>query len=486
MTNPTAPTPPKVAIIGGGPAGLGTAIALGQAGLAYTLYEAKPAISEIGNGISVQRNTWRMLEALGASRNLTRDKLFRAPSGHDLEHRNGHTGALVATNDADPLAPPHQQHARVHRAHLQQALLRQVDASRIRTAHKLVSVSTLPSGRLRLAFANGFEDEVDLLVGADGIRSVRRPSPPPLTPPQVVRAHAFPDHKIAYAGATSYRTLVPATSAALVNGLPDASTFWHGTDRKWVYSCPLGPHLEITTSIKEADDGQRGSWGRRSSVAAFRAAFAEMCQPVQELLRLATFVEQYDYFAGPRLESVVQPGIALVGDASHPLSGAFGAGAGFALEDAWTLGQSVRWASAKGLPLDTALALFDAVRSPHYADLYAVLDGYRAADADVAAARLPPAGEIKAVVERNWSDRTRWMLVYEVDAVFAREIARHEAEVRKGAGEGGTVSQRNGNGHGLTGAAVVESERQLNGDDLDSRTRPGHDLPDALHAVRVA
>lgn len=81
---PTA-TQLKVAIIGGGPAGLGAAIALSEHEV--TLYESKPEISEIGNGISVQRNTWRMLEALGAARNLTRDKLFRAPSGRDLEHR---------------------------------------------------------------------------------------------------------------------------------------------------------------------------------------------------------------------------------------------------------------------------------------------------------------------------------------------------------------------------------------------------------------
>jgi hypothetical protein len=37
---------------------------------------------------------------------------------------------------------------------------------------KLTDVVPLDSGRLRIRFADGFEDVVDLLIGADGIRSV--------------------------------------------------------------------------------------------------------------------------------------------------------------------------------------------------------------------------------------------------------------------------------------------------------------------------
>lgn len=270
---------------------------------------------------------------------------------------------------------------------------------------------------------------------------------------------------------------MPSAAAALVNGLPDAAVFWHGKDRKWVYSCPLGPSYEITCSIKEIG-GERGSWGRRGDVAAFQQAFSEMCQPVQELLKLATYVEQYDYFAGPRLASVVQQGIALVGDASHPLSGAFGAGAGFALEDAWVLGRAVAWARARGEPLHAALDLFDAVRSPHYADLYAVLDGYKATDVELTAAQLSPAEEIRQVVARNWSDRTRWMLFYQVEGVLEREIARRDAE----GGEAQASARENG--HQLDAATM--SGRQLNPHDVDAAAGTGRDLPAALHAVRVA
>ncbi len=59
------------------------------------------------------------------------------------------------------------------RAKLQSAILKGVDQSRIQLSKKLVGVEQLSTGRLRISFEGGFSDDVDLLVGADGIRSVR-------------------------------------------------------------------------------------------------------------------------------------------------------------------------------------------------------------------------------------------------------------------------------------------------------------------------
>lgn len=61
------------------------------------------------------------------------------------------------------------------RAKLQAALLQEVDRSRVKVGTKLTEISRLPdSQRIRLQFDNGSVDEVDLLIGADGIRSVRK------------------------------------------------------------------------------------------------------------------------------------------------------------------------------------------------------------------------------------------------------------------------------------------------------------------------
>jgi salicylate hydroxylase len=88
MTNEKPQTPIKVAIIGGGPAGLGAAIALSRLPFVdWKLYEKKPEISEIGNGLTLQPITWRVLEHFGASYHIKSDDIFRPIDGHNTEHR---------------------------------------------------------------------------------------------------------------------------------------------------------------------------------------------------------------------------------------------------------------------------------------------------------------------------------------------------------------------------------------------------------------
>lgn len=78
----------KVAIIGGGPAGLGAAIELSKRPfIDWTLYEKKPVISEISNGLTIQRNTWRMLEHMGAAQHIKEEDFFRPTDGHHIQHR---------------------------------------------------------------------------------------------------------------------------------------------------------------------------------------------------------------------------------------------------------------------------------------------------------------------------------------------------------------------------------------------------------------
>lgn len=62
--------------------------------------------------------------------------------------------------------------------------------------------------------------------------------------------------------------------------------------------------------------------------------------------------------------------IVLVGDSSHALSGAFGSGAGFAMEDGWVLAQSLQASRNK---LQQALSQFNRIRLPYYSQMYAYL-----------------------------------------------------------------------------------------------------------------
>ena len=65
--------------------------------------------------------------------------------------------------------------------------------------------------------------------------------------------------------------------------------------------------------------------------------------------------------------------VVLIGDASHPLSGAFGSGAAFAMEDSWVLARAIEHTRSEVNGLAKALEIFDEIRSPYYFRMWVLL-----------------------------------------------------------------------------------------------------------------
>lgn len=62
----------RVAIIGGGPGGLATAIALSKVpDVEVHVYEKDKVLREVGAGINIGSNSWNVLELLGVADSLT-------------------------------------------------------------------------------------------------------------------------------------------------------------------------------------------------------------------------------------------------------------------------------------------------------------------------------------------------------------------------------------------------------------------------------
>lgn len=68
--------------------------------------------------------------------------------------------------------PRSRQTCRLTRSKLQSALLKDVDEKHVHVGKRLMRFEQIADDRVRLFFEDGFRDEVDVLVGADGIRSV--------------------------------------------------------------------------------------------------------------------------------------------------------------------------------------------------------------------------------------------------------------------------------------------------------------------------
>ncbi|KIX94173.1 uncharacterized protein Z520_10199 [Fonsecaea multimorphosa CBS 102226] len=368
---PPEPNRLRVAICGGGPAGLGAAIALSALpNVEVTIYEQARQLREIGAGIRIGYNCWRVLALMGAAQHV---------KGHiktTVLHRNGLNGEILDTRSSS--MPVQYKPRRVRRTRLQSALIKQVAPGTIKLNKRLVAVKNLPQGGVSLAFEDGFETTVDLVVGADGIRSV-------------VRDSIFPDHSIRFTGTTIWRTLIPISAVAHQPDLNSLTSWWYGPAGH-VYLSPVDDPEELDESERmfeiscrnlvdpETASGKRFSWGIPATNQRVQSHFTEYDPRVRDVLSRVPEGQwkEFSAFAGPRLAKLhAWDKVVLLGDASHPLSGAFGSGAAFALEDGWILARAIEYTRDTPKGLAHALEIFDAIRSPYYLRMYQYLDEQR-------------------------------------------------------------------------------------------------------------
>ncbi|GAA6010256.1 hypothetical protein JCM10207_005689 [Rhodosporidiobolus poonsookiae] len=408
----------RVAVVGAGPAGLGALLALHKLdGVDVQVYEKARELKEIGAGISLHWNTWTVLDKLGAAP-IPPDSFHRNSEPIRNEHWNGRTKeVLKKQHDPKTISQSHR-HVRTPRWRLQQALLKAAPAERIHLRKRLTSLEFLGSGEARLSFEDGFETTVDLVVGADGIRSV-------------VRSYTLPTHpQPTYAGKIGYRTLFPLSHLSHIPDLPLKTLFWHGPETS-LFTTPVGDGLfEVSGRGPEPRErGEAVSWGQPARKADMQKHFVNYHETARAIIDAIPeeLLNQYAFFGAPQLKTVVAKGcVALLGDASHPLSGAYGSGAAFALEDALALSRALSYYLSTELPLAEALRLFDATRSPYYDALYAELD--RVGEATRKGAEIEDWDErVRDRIEERWGDLD-WVYMHDVDAAWQATLAREKAK----------------------------------------------------------
>jgi len=78
---------PKIAIIGGGIAGLTAALALARIGLDAEVYEQAPELKEVGAGVGLWGNAFRALGTIGLADEVLR--LAGGPAGSGVQRPDG-------------------------------------------------------------------------------------------------------------------------------------------------------------------------------------------------------------------------------------------------------------------------------------------------------------------------------------------------------------------------------------------------------------
>src|SRR5437879_2218016 len=159
-----------MAIVGGGLAGLAAAHALSRCGIQADVFEAAPALGEIGAAVNVAPNATRALVAIGLGEKIA----AVANSSPGIYTRNMQTGEFLELNDRYKAAARYgAPYYTFHRADLLDALASGFDHSAIHLGHRLTEIEER-GDRIMLAFANGAQVEAEVVIGADGVRSVIR------------------------------------------------------------------------------------------------------------------------------------------------------------------------------------------------------------------------------------------------------------------------------------------------------------------------
>src|SRR4051812_16204568 len=164
------PSSCRIAIVGGGLAGLAAANALMTFGMKAEVFEAAPALGEIGAAVNSSPQAVKALRAIGVGAQV--DAVGHLSRG--IYTRNMQTGEFLEFNDrlkaAEKFGAPYYT---FHRADLLNALASGLDHSAIHLGHRLTGVEER-SDRVMLTFANGAKVEAEYVIAADGVRSVIR------------------------------------------------------------------------------------------------------------------------------------------------------------------------------------------------------------------------------------------------------------------------------------------------------------------------
>lgn len=325
----------RAIIIGAGPAGLTTAIALHKAGVEITVFERVREMREAGSGLTLWANAMQSLERVGAAEAV--QLVCRPLEG--IVIRSWHGEILSATSGQTMERLCAGAGGAVHRAELIGVLLNLAGDGVVNLGARYIGFRSDDTGVTAL-FADGREERGDLLVGADGIRST-------------TCTQLFGATKLRYAGYPVWRGVADfeLQSGVGVTSMGPGAQFG------------LFPLTQRRVYWFASINAPSGSFNQRCGhKQVLLERFGDWHAPIKAVIEATNdaSIMVGDIYDRKPLQRWSAGRVTLVGDAAHPSEPTLGQGACQAIEDAVVLGMCL--GEYDDVPL--ALRAYEARRLP--------------------------------------------------------------------------------------------------------------------------
>ncbi len=315
-----------VSIVGGGIGGLAAALALARKGIGSIVFEQAAEFGEIGAGIQLGPNVFRMFDRLGVRERVERTAVF---IDHliMMDSLSGEVVTRVPLGEAFR-ARFRAPYAVIHRADLHATLLDAcgaIDLIRLEPACPISGYRETGAGVAAMT-ADGREVEGRALIGADGLWSG-------------VRAQLVGDGAARVSGHIAYRAVLP------IEAVPEdmrwnAATLWAGPGTHLVHYPLRRSGLFNLVAVFQSDKYVEG-WNEPGDRDELMRRFARVGPEPMSLVEKVPEWRMWVLCDREPIKDWSRGCVTLLGDAAHPMLQYFAQGACMAIEDAVCLADEV-------------------------------------------------------------------------------------------------------------------------------------------------
>jgi salicylate hydroxylase len=325
----------RIGICGGGVGGLAAAIGLRKMGHDAVVFEKASQFLRIGADVNLTPNAVHAIDRLGVGEVLRKTAArptFRISRTWDTGEE---TSRLPMSDAAEKTYGAPQ--LTIHRADLLKAMEAEIPADRLHLG-KSVSGIVNDDTRTAILFEDGSSEDVDVIIGADGIHSA-------------VRNAMFGKDDPKFSGIVTYRSVIPREEAGDIANLDAFTKWWGPTPEIQIVTFPLTLGKEIFVFATTPQEGwTEEGWTLPGDADELRRAYEGFHPEAMALLNACTEVTKSALHIREPMEKWSIANATLLGDAAHPMVPFMAQGACMAIEDAVVLTRALDGADRDNVP----------------------------------------------------------------------------------------------------------------------------------------